>query len=407
MIYDIAIIGGGAAGMIAAIAALRRNPLVKAVILERMDRPGKKLLATGNGRCNYTNACVKTSNYHGTDPGFVSRALNSFTSEDAVSFFRELGVFPRVEDDGKIFPYSGTASSVLDALRFELEKLGAVILTGFYTVKIIKAAKGYIISDKSGQDIQAGKVIAAAGGRASPSLGSDGSGYDLLASLGHHRTELSPAITQIKTEGGDVKPLQGIKFFGNASAVYHEKTLSTLYGEVLFTSFGLSGPPIFQLSSKVAENKCDSVSLDLMPDFSSEQVFDILCERYKMLYHLTMENYFTGLINKRIGNLISRRAGIDKLSLPVLELNNDLLTKMSFLIKDLRFKVAGLNGWDNAQVTAGGILTSEFDSETMESLLNPGLYAVGEILDIFGDCGGFNLQWAWSSGYAAGISAAN
>jgi len=403
---DIAIIGGGAAGMIAGVFSKRRSPHVNAIILERMDRPGKKLLATGNGRCNYTNTEVKTANYHGMEPGFVEYALNAFTNEDAVAFFRELGVFPRVEEEGKVFPFSGNASSVLDALRFELDRIGVPVQTGYCVSTLSKRKNGYILTDNSGNQIAADKVIIATGGNASPSLGSDGSGYTLLTGLGHHCTDLTPAITQIRTEGSDVKPLQGIKFFGNASALCKGRILSTICGEVLFTSFGLSGPPVFQLSSKVAEGLCDAISLDLMPAFTFDEVLDILRERRTFLFHMTMENYFSGLINKRIGNLIARRAGIEKLSLPVSQLTDRLLGSMAALIKDLRFKVAGVNGWDNAQVTAGGILTSEFNPETMESLLHPGLYAAGEVLDIFGDCGGFNLQWAWSSGYLAGINAA-
>jgi predicted flavoprotein YhiN len=170
---------------------------------------------------------------------------------------------------------------------------------------LIKQEGGYLITDNSGRQIIADKVIIAAGGKASPSLGSDGSGYTLLTGLGHHCTELRPAITQVRTEGSDVKPLQGIKFFGNASALRKGKILSTIYGEVLFTSFGLSGPPVFQLSSKVAEGLCDAISLDLMPAFTYDEVLNILRERRTCLSHMTMENYFSGLINKRIGNLIA------------------------------------------------------------------------------------------------------
>jgi len=403
---DIAIIGGGAAGMTAAIFSKRRCQDADIVILERLERPGKKLLATGNGRCNYTNVNVSNTNYHGKNPEFAGFALKAFSNEDAVAFFRELGVFPRVEEDGKIFPFSGNASSVLDALRFELDRLGVAILTGFYAISLFKSGDGFTIRDNCGNHVAAAKVIVAAGGKASPFLGSDGSGYSLLASLGHHCTDLVPAITQIKTEGNDVKPLQGIKIVGNASALHKGKIISTIYGDVLFTSYGLSGPPVFQLSSKVAENICDDISLDLMPEYAHDAVYNILLERRNSLSHLTMENFFSGLVNKRIGNLIARRAGIEKLSYPVSRLTDGMLHSMASLIKDLRFKVAGVNGWENAQVTAGGILTSEFNPRTMESLLVHGLYAAGEILDIFGDCGGFNLQWAWSSGYLAGISAA-
>lgn len=403
---DIAVVGAGAAGMFAALIALRHNPLVRVVLLERLDRPGKKLLATGNGRCNYTNIHTCTENYHGAKPGFVGRALQAFSSEDAISLFREIGVFPRIEEEGKVFPYSGNASSVLDALRFELDRLGAEIKVGSAVIKIVPIGSGYTLSTADGTSVIAKKVILAAGGKASPALGSDGSGYALLTQLDHHITELSPALTQIKTQGSDVRPLQGIKIVGNASAIWQGNILATQNGEILFTSFGLSGPPIFQLSAKVAEKHCDAISLDLMPELRYDEVLAILEERRLGLGHLTLESFFSGLINKRVGNLIARRAGMDKLTLPVSALRQDQLKKMASSIKSLVFAVSGVNGWENAQVTAGGAVTFDFAPETMESLLHPGLYAVGEVLDIFGDCGGFNLQWAWSSGYCAGLHAA-
>jgi predicted Rossmann fold flavoprotein len=406
MTVDLAIVGGGASGMMAGIIAARSLPGIKAVILERMDRPGKKLLATGNGRCNYTNKYVSLNNYHGNSPQFAKYALDIFTNEDTISFFRDLGVVARIENEGKVFPYSGNASAVLDALRFELDSLNIPVHTMFCIKTIKKEKNRFSLIAENGERLVAKKVIVATGGKASPALGSDGSGFDLLVSVGHECTRLSPAITHILTSTKDVKPLQGIKFLGSASAIYHGKVIATLEGEVLFTSIGLSGPPIFQLSCLVANKLCDEIWLDLMPQLHLKDVADLLIERKTKLANMTMERYFSGLLNKRIGNLISRRAGIVKLSLPVSDLSYGQIHEMAKHIKSLRFAVEGLNSWKYAQVTAGGISTNDFNSKTMESKLVPGLYAIGEVVDIFGDCGGYNLQWAWSSGYLAGKSAA-
>ena len=202
-----------------------------------------------------------------------------------------------------------------------------------------------------------------------------------------------------------VKSLQGIKFTGGVSLIHKDREIASEYGEVLFTDYGLSGPPIFQISTKVAFKKNLTIALDFMVEYSPKEIFDILESRKEALGHLTMENYFVGLLNKRIGNLIARRAGIEKLSFPVNKLDNQLLWSMASYIKDYQIPVTGTKGFTNAQVTAGGILTEDFNGRTMESYIVDGLYACGEVLDIYGDCGGYNLQWAWSSGRLAGRSA--
>lgn len=406
MAKDLTIIGGGASGIMAGIIAARTLPAINAVIIERMDRPGKKILATGNGRCNYTNSSMTVSNFHGSDPQFVAYSLELFTPNDTICFFKEIGVYPRFEAEGKVFPYSGNASAVLDALRLELERLEVPILTGEHVTSIEPSDTGFVITDSRGKKFWTKKVIVAAGGKASAALGSDGSGFSLLTSLGHECKPLSPAITHIRTDTKEIRALEGIKVTGNISAVHRGKIVNRLEGEVLFTSIGLSGPPAFQFSCLVATNRCDELLIDLIPELQIDGVYNLLSERRSNLSHMTMEQFFSGLLNKRVGNLVSRRAGIQKLSLPVSEISDAQIYEMATHIKSLRFGVEGLNTWKHAQVTAGGISTEHFNPETMESLLLPGLYASGEVLDIFGDCGGYNLQWAWSSGYVAGISAA-
>ncbi len=399
------IIGGGAAGLMAAITAKRTDSAAEVVIAERLDRVGKKILATGNGRCNFSNINTKPVNYYGKRPSFVNNALKEFTVADTVNFFNGIGVFPREERDGRLYPYSLQASAVLDALRNECEKLEIAVLSG-KSVKEISVKKGSLRAVfENGERLRADSIILAAGGCASPALGSDGSGYEILKKLGHTITPLSPALVQVKTDTAPIKGLSGIKIEGTATLIQGEKVLDSDSGEILFTDYGLSGPPIFQLSAKMPFKKDIFIALDFMAEYSLRQVFDILEGRKKALDGITMENFFTGLLNKRLGNLISRAAGIEKLSFPVSALDKDLLWRLAGLIKEYKIKVMGLNGFKNAQVTAGGALTDEFSPYTMQSKFVNGLYCCGEILDIHGDCGGYNLQWAWSSGYIAGKNA--
>jgi hypothetical protein len=406
---NIAIIGGGAAGMVAAIEAAYTAPQLNITIYERMDRVGKKLLATGNGRCNYSNLNASQVNYYGKAPEFVLNALTEYTVDDTLNFFNRLGIFPKEEENGKLYPFSGQASAVLDALRNELVRLNINIVNADI-IGINKTKKGFKLSDKSNNIYYCDRLVVAAGGCASPSLGSNGSGYKLLEQLGHHITQLKPALVQLKTPTDEVKSLQGIKIEGTLTILSKTKNgdevLGSDSGEILFTDYGISGPPVFQLSTLTARYDKLVASIDFMSEYPQHNIYDILLGRKDALSHLTMESYFTGLLNKRLGNIIARRAGIEKLSYPVAKLTKKHLWKMTALIKDLRLDIIGTKGFANAQVTAGGVYTNEFSPYTMESKLCKGLYCAGEIYDIFGDCGGYNLQWAWSSGRLAGKNAA-
>ncbi len=399
------IIGGGASGLMAAITAKKLAPDTRVVIAERLDRVGKKILATGNGRCNFSNLNANTANYHGKVPSFVNNALKEFTVADTVNFFNEIGVFPREEHDGRLYPYSLQASAVLDALRQKCDMLGVETLTG-KNVKEITVKKGALKAVfEGGERMSADRVILAAGGCASPSLGSDGSGFEILKKLGHTVTQLSPALVQVKTDTKPIKGLSGIKIEGTATLIWGEKVLGSDSGEILFTDYGLSGPPIFQLSAKMPFKNDLTIALDFMSEYSLRQVYEVLEGRKKALSGLTMEGFFNGLLNKRLGNLIARAAGIEKLSFKVSELDRDMLWSLARLIKEYKINVTGLNGFKNAQVTAGGALTDQFSQYTMQSKFIENLYCCGEIFDIHGDCGGYNLQWAWSSGYLAGKNA--
>lgn len=390
----IAVIGGGASGITAALEASRRGSVT---IYERSERIGRKILASGNGRCNLTNIYADVSHYHGGNPKFILGALNKFWVEETKKYFEDMGLLIKVEDEGKAYPYSDRASSVLDVMRFELQKRNVEIKTGFDVKSIEKKKNGFFITSYGNETVRADKVIFSAGGKASPSLGSNGSGYEILKKLGHTVTDLRPSLVQIKTETDIVKKLKGIKIQGNVTMGKYSQR-----GEVLFTEYGLSGPPIFFLSAYLNGQK--EISLDLFGEYDTEELIRIIRRSAKARADFTLEELLCGIINNRIGQAIMKQNNISPLSRKCVGLSDKEITMLARTMKDWRFKITGTMSWNNAQVTKGGISLKEVNPNTMESKIVKGLYITGEILDIDGDCGGYNLQWAWSSGYVAGSS---
>lgn len=401
---EIAVIGGGASGMIAAITARKSGKEV--VVLERKDRILKKVLITGNGRCNITNVNANISNYFGKNISSVENILNSFNPQDTMDFFNGLGIMCNEENRGKVYPLSGQASSVVDALRFEAERLGVRIETEFYVRKIEKEGFKFKIYSEERKKIEAERVIIAAGGQSYPELGSNGSGFELAKELGHSVTKLSPSIVQLKSEKHQVKGLQGIKTDVAVTAYGDNKKICTYDGELLFTDYGISGNVVFNISFVMPLYKNVEFEIDFMEKFDYNELYEILKERKKMMSHLTMENYFNGMINKKLGQFLSKVSGIEKLSKPVKDLNDSEIRKLCTVLKKYRIKILDTTGFKNAQVTAGGVSLDEVNSETLESKIVKGLYFSGEVLDVYGECGGFNLQWAWASGYIAGKNVA-
>ena len=401
---EIAVIGGGASGLMAAITAKKSGKEV--IILERKDRILKKVLITGNGRCNITNVNANISNYFGKNISSVENILNRFTPQDTMDFFNELGIVCNEENRGKVYPLSGQASSVVDALRFEAEKLGIKIETEFYVRKIEKDGFKFRIYSEDRKKIEAGRVIIAAGGQSYPELGSNGSGFELAKELGHSVTKLSPSIVQLKTEKYQVKGLQGIKTDVAVTAYGDNKKICTYDGELLFTDYGISGNVVFNISFVMPLYKNVEFEIDFMEKFDYNELYEILKERKRILSHLTMENYFNGMINKKLGQFLSKVSGIEKLSKPVKDLNDSDIRKLCTVLKKYRVKILETTGFKNAQVTAGGVSLDEVNAETLESKIVKGLYFSGEVLDVYGECGGFNLQWAWASGYIAGENSA-
>lgn len=401
---EIAVIGGGASGLMAAITAKKSGKEV--IILERKDRILKKVLITGNGRCNITNVNANISNYFGKNISSVENILNRFTPQDTMDFFNELGIICNEENRGKVYPLSGQASSVVDALRFEAERLGIKIETEFYVRKIEKDGFKFRIYSEDRKKIEAGRVILAAGGQSYPELGSNGSGFELAKELGHSVTRLSPSIVQLKTEKHQVKGLQGIKTDVAVTAYGDSKKICTYDGELLFTDYGISGNVVFNISFVMPLYKDVEFEIDFMEKFDYNELYEMLKERKRILSHLTMENYFNGMINKKLGQFLSKVSGIEKLSKPVKDLNDSDIRKLCTVLKKYRVKILETTGFKNAQVTAGGVSLDEVNAETLESKIVKGLYFSGEVLDVYGECGGFNLQWAWASGYIAGENSA-
>ena len=401
---EIAVIGGGASGLMAAITAKKSGKEV--IILERKDRILKKVLITGNGRCNITNVNANISNYFGKNISSVENILNRFTPQDTMDFFNELGIVCNEENRGKVYPLSGQASSVVDALRFEAERLGIKIETEFYVRKIEKDGFKFKIYSEDKKKIEAGRVILAAGGQSYPELGSNGSGFELAKELGHSVTKLSPSIVQLKTEKHQVKGLQGIKTDAAVTAYGDNKKICTYDGELLFTDYGISGNVVFNISFVMPLYKNVEFEIDFMEKFDYNELYEMLKERKRILSHLTMENYFNGMINKKLGQFLSKVSGIEKLSKPVKDLNDSDIRKLCTVLKKYRVKILETTGFKNAQVTAGGVSLDEVNTETLESKIVKGLYFSGEVLDVYGECGGFNLQWAWASGYIAGKNSA-
>ena len=397
----IGIIGGGASGMAAALAAAE-NPAAQVILLERQARLGRKLLATGNGRCNLSNLHAGDRGYHGTDASFADAAIEAFNPEATLSWFRSLGLFTVAEPSGKIYPLSDQANSVVDVLRLALEKENITVKTGFEVQKIRKDGNTFTLTDGI-ETVTCDKLIIACGGLAGTKLGGSMSGYKLLGKFGHKSTRLRPTLVQIKTGWAGVVGLKGVRADCAVEILCNGNVFAQSEGELQFTEFGISGPVIFEISRDVCHEKGSWVAkLDFLRNISKEELKAELQRRCTT--SLPVEELLTGILHNRLGRVLCKSAGI-KGNLLANQLNDRDLDEVCRCVKAFEMELTEPMGMDSAQVTAGGVLTADFDPMTMESRLVKNLYACGEVLDIDGDCGGYNLQWAWSSGRCAGLAA--
>ena len=405
---SILVVGGGSAGMVAAITAARQGCTV--TVLERMQRVGKKLLATGNGRCNLTNLHCTPENYHGGYPGFVESVFAQFDVPATLEFFRKLGVEPRAEDDGKVYPRSGQAASVLDVLRDEMDRLGVQVIAEARAQSLIRRGSGFECHCTNETAWSAQHVILAAGGQSTPNLGSNGTGYKLAQQIGHTIIEPTPALVQICLAAPFLKHLAGQKLQGTASLFADGDPCGSASGELLFADYGISGLPILHLSRHVSRPPRDGAAmvlqLDLFPEWSVEDLEMKIQERIAAAPEKTAEFCFVGLLPKRTIAVLLREAGIEDIQRPCGALEAAAVQALAKLLKGWRIPCSGTKSWMDAQVTSGGVHVREINPETLESKCTPGVFLCGELLDIDGDCGGYNLQWAWSSGHVAAIHAA-
>ena len=396
----IGIIGGGASGMAAAIAA-SNNPEVEVVIFERQSRLGRKLLATGNGRCNLTNLKADEMHYFGENPSFAKAALTAMGPDKTLDWFRSLGLLTVSEPSGRVYPYSDQANSVLDVLRFALERPNVTLRLGFEVTKATQKDGGFLVSS-SDDSVFCDRLIIACGGLAGTKLGGTMSGYKLLASFGHKFTKLRPALVQLKSGWNGIASLKGVRAQCDAKITCNGVLYAQSSGEIQFTEYGISGPVVFEISRDVCQTKDEWLCiLDFLPQYSQDELLSILSTKNDML--LDADKLLVGILHNRLGSVLLKSAGVrpnhGKLS-------QTQLKDISYVVKNFEISLTEPLGMDSAQVTAGGVLTKDFCEETMQSRLVPALYACGEVLDIDGACGGYNLQWAWSSGYCAGHHAA-
>lgn len=400
---DIAIIGGGASGLAAAIEIKNICPSADVIIAEHLDRTGKKILATGNGRCNLSNKNLTSSAYHGSVKNVMDIIEKTPSAED---FFNSLGVLCISDSEGRIYPYSRNASSVLTALRLKISELGIEEICGFNVVKIERKKGRYIIHSENNLLIECKRIIISCGGYASPSFGTDGSMIKLLRNMGYKTEKICPAIAPLKAKSEKLKGLKGVRVKGNISAVSNGKIIRTESGEIQFTENTISGICVFNLAYLFSEYEGKlSLRADLMPEISRGELEKLLADMQSKRYMHTLENFLNGIFVKNLSVYIMKNAVGKPLTEKISSLEYNDIRKIAKLIKSLEFEVTGCSSWQNSQVTSGGISGMCID-ENLQSLKDKGIYFAGEILDVNGDCGGFNLEWAWSSGIWAGRNCA-
>ena len=401
----IAIVGGGASGMMAAISAAEHGAEVW--IYESKDRLGKKILATGNGKCNFTNLMQEDSCYRGKDSSFSKCIREAFTVEQTLDFFKKIGIEPKVKN-GYVYPNSEQAASVADALVMELRaKRVKVVQEQVYSIKGEEGA--FLVKSEHGLN-EFDKVILCCGSPAGMKNPKDFSGYSLAERFGHHITELIPALVQLRCKEKWFKTISGVRTEGVVTVYENGKEIATEKGELLFAEYGLSGIPVFQVSRFAGEalNRGSKVlcKIDLLPGYTKEELEKLLLNRFETLKNRTAEELLVGLHNHKVNYVLLKELGIDPVADSKKAYQKEDFSKLAALYKELSCQVTELNPFANAQVCAGGVDTSEIDNQTMESKLVNGLYFAGELVDVDGTCGGYNLQWAWSSGYVAGKYAA-
>ncbi len=399
------IVGGGASGLVAAISAAREGASV--TIIEQKERVGKKILSTGNGRCNLTNEYMTPDCFRGEDTAIVSEVLEQFGYAETVEFFTSLGVVFR-NRQGYLYPNSDQASTILDVLRMEIERLDVTVLTEQSVLDINKTSKGYYITTTKGT-ISGDAVILATGGKAAPVLGSDGSGYALAKKFGHSVSPVVPALVQLRGTRTDYKQVAGVRTQAKVSLYVADCFMGEDTGELQLVDYGFSGIPVFQISRFAAkglyEKKGVEIELDFIPAMTEEAFADMIYNRMTMHGYKEAEDFLVGIFHKKLIGFLLKAVGISPRA-TMYSLEREQIEDLIRVCKHFKDEIRGTNDFPQAQVCAGGVRTSEVSGSTLESAYENDLYLTGELLDIDGICGGYNLQWAWSTGYIAGKHAA-
>lgn len=398
--YDVIIAGGGASGIFCAIKIKMMKPSLSVAILEKQQRIGKKLLATGNGRCNLTNTEINESLYHGSFKFAISELIEKYSPEIIINEFREMGLLTTTDSTGRVYPLSKQASSVLDVLRINLKKHNVDVITECEVLDINKSKGSFTVKTNS-ETYSCRQLVISTGSKATPALGSDSKMLNIVRKSGHNSKALSPALCPVSVSSPYLKSLKGIRANGTVRLITENQVLKEESGEIQFTENALSGICIFNLSGLANTRKNTEVSISLLPDSTPEEITEILIKKKNILpLNSAAEELFTGIFHKMIGIALLKECNISPAA-SVENISIDEIKKLSCVINDWRFRVIPSDDFSKAQVTAGGIFGKEIDMNTMESQLVKGLYFTGEIIDIYGDCGGLNLHFAFMSASAA------
>ncbi|MBQ8554922.1 MAG: aminoacetone oxidase family FAD-binding enzyme [Clostridia bacterium] len=396
---DVIVIGGGAAGMAAAIAAASCGDHV--IVLERMDRVGKKILATGNGRCNLMNMGARR--YPG-GTALANRVLDLCGAGEQTRFWHYLGLRMRQEDGGRVYPISGMASTVLDCLRLTMDALQVETITGVHVDGLHPSKRGWTVMSGE-QKWRAARVIVAGGGCAQPKLGSDGSTWSLLTPLGHTLVKPAPALTQIITDTAPIRGLSGIRARCEVRITRGMQEKYREAGELLFADYGVTGVCVMQCARYAAPGDTLHMDLTRAMGFNGKEDFLRELQRRRKVWAVRPQSeLLTGLCVPKLAQALCQAAGLNGMQRAVCaNLTGTQLERLAAMAADFQLMVKGVKGFDNAQVTAGGIASHEFDPVTLRSTMAEGVHAAGEVIDVDGDCGGFNLMFAFGSGILAGL----
>ncbi|MDU4671644.1 MAG: NAD(P)/FAD-dependent oxidoreductase [Finegoldia magna] len=399
----VGIIGAGASGVFAALI-LKQN-YIDTTVIERNANALKKIYATGNGRCNFTNRNVSYKNYHGENPKFTISAIKKFDNYDVIEFFNDMGI-PEVElENGKIFPKSLQASSIVKQMMCLANHLEVEFIYDSFVDDVRK--DGHVFEVKSNDSIyKFDYLVVACGSKAYKKSGSDGNGYILMKKFGHNIVKTHPGIVQLRLNGDSFKKMSGTKFKANAKLIVDDKEVFEFYHDVLFTDYGISGPTILQLSGEAirAKNKGLDVKIRIdTVDLDENKLYEHLIYIISLNYYKKINELLVGLINDNLIEEVLNQANID-CDINVCELSKEEIYKLAHTLKNLEFSVSGYKDEDSGQITCGGVDTDEINPSTMESKKIKNLYIIGEIMDVDGDCGGYNLQWAFSSAYSCAMS---